>query len=68
MLPKPKSITDEGGLKAHLTAENIDYELFVKLDDSKLSNSAIGKVLHKGRDTIRRWRIRRREEQAKLAE
>lgn len=59
-LPKPRSIADEGGLEAHLGAET--YALFCKLDDSGLSNSAIGKVINKGRDTVRRYRKVRKEE------
>lgn len=62
MLPRPKTIDDEGGIEAHIKAAGIDWELFKKLDDAGLSNSAIGKLFGKGRDTIRRWREKRKGE------
>lgn len=59
MLPKPRSIKDEGGLKAHLDER---YELFCQLDDSQVSNAAMARVFYVGRDTIRRWKKIRKQE------
>lgn len=59
--PNP-SIADQGGLKAHMVAKGLDYDLFVRMDDTGLDNTAIAKMLGVGRDTVKRWRKLRREE------
>ena len=53
-----------------MLAKNLDWELFVKLDDAGLNDTAIGKAMGvnpmTGKpwngNTVKRWRARRREE------